>query len=510
MEHSKLIWGKAKIPKIVSSEVVGTEIHLFIQKDNGDIEVIKKPHKFWMLAPIRLDEGFSKLEGKLYYSWIKLYDTKEEWTADKKRYFRRDVYLINDEKEAAMVLYGFCYFQDMKAQDVSILAFDIESEGLTLDNNSYVYIISNTFRKNGVITRKMFSIDEYDDQGEMISAWCKWVREMDPSILCGHNILSYDIPYLLHVASLYDSSLDLGRDGSEIKINHYNSKFRKDGSQAYDYKRSFCFGREIVDTMFLAYKYDFARKYPSYGLKAIIKHEGLEIEGRQFYDAGKIAQNWNNLEERKKIKAYAEQDGDDALALYDLMVPPLFYWTQSTPKSFQSVCYTATGSQLNGFLVRSYLQDFHSIPKANDLISFEGAISFAVPGTFHNVMKIDFSALYPSLIREYKIYDKYKDPNGYFLNMVEYFTIERLKNKKLSKQTGDRYYNDLEQSMKIVVNSAYGLLGAQLNFNSPLNAALVTKKGRELLTQSIYWATGKDLKYWTDLFKERTGNVETE
>ena len=31
--------------------------------------------------------------------------------------------------------------------------------------------------------------------------------------------------------------------------------------------------------MFVSFKYDFSRKYPSYGLKAIIKFENLEVEG---------------------------------------------------------------------------------------------------------------------------------------------------------------------------------------------------------------------------------------
>jgi DNA polymerase elongation subunit (family B) len=50
----------------------------------------------------------------------------------------------------------------------------------------------------------------------------------------------------------------------------------------------------------------------------------------------------------------------------------------------------------------------------------------------------------------------------------------------------------LEQSQKIGINSAYGLLGTQVLFNSPDNAELVTKYGREILLKSIKWATGKD------------------
>jgi DNA polymerase elongation subunit (family B) len=78
--------------------------------------------------------------------------------------------------------------------------------------------------------------------------------------------------------------------------------------------------------------------------------------------------------------------------------------------------------------------------------------------------------------------------------MVDYFTIERLKNKKLAKETGDSYYDDLQNSQKIAINSAYGFLGAPgLNFNSPQHAAFITKTGREILEKSVLWATGRAL-----------------
>ena len=498
MTYNKLIYGKEPLERIVSCEAGDSEIVLFTESEDGTVNRITKPFVRWILAPIQLDKGFVRLEGNLYYQWIKIYDDKQTFKEEKGRYYKRDIYVIHDEKEAAMVMYGFTYFKGMKVQDVSVLSWDIETNGLTHDNNSFVYIISNTFRKQGNIVRKMFTADEYPSQKALLEAWCAWVREMDPSLVVGHNIFGYDFGYINHCAEMNNANLSLGRDGSNLYFNSYISKFRKDGSQSYDYTRCFIYGREIVDTMFLAYKYDFGRKYVSYGLKQIIKQEGLEIEGRQFYDAGKIWQNWDNLEERQKIKNYAEQDGDDALALFDLMIPSFFYWNQAIPKSCQTLNYSATGSQINGFLVRSYVQDFHSIPRASEPEKYEGAISFGISGIYKNVFKVDVASLYPSVMLQYEVYDKYKDPKANFLQMVKYFTEERLRNKKLGKETGDRYYKDMEQSQKIGINSAYGMLGATgLHFNSPSNAAFVTRMGREILEKAVVWASGKDVSFWT-------------
>src|ERR1017187_7536526 len=152
----------------------------------------------------------------------------------------------------------------------------------------------------------------------MIDAWCEWVRDNDPSILCGHNIFAFDLGYLAFCAARGGYQLNLGRNGSAVKFNHYESKFRVDQTRDLHYFRSHVYGRQIIDTMFLAIKYDIAtKKYESYGLKSIIATEGLEVKNRQHYDASTINKNYNNPVEWEKIKTYALHDADDSLALFD-------------------------------------------------------------------------------------------------------------------------------------------------------------------------------------------------
>ena len=178
----------------------------------------------------------------------------------------------------------------------------------------------------------------------MIDAWCNWVREMNPSIIAGHNIYTYDFPYLNFVAKSNGTTLALGRDGSDIYIASKPSQFRIDGSRSQEYHKVRVYAREILDTMFLSVKFDIAsKKYESYGLKSIIKAEGLEKTGRVMYDAGQIRFKYKDPTEWEKIKAYCEHDADDALSLYDLMSASVFYSTQCVPKSFQSMIESATG-----------------------------------------------------------------------------------------------------------------------------------------------------------------------
>jgi DNA polymerase elongation subunit (family B) len=230
------------------------------------------------------------------------------------------------------------------------------------------------------------------------------------------------------------------------------------------------------------------KKYTSYGLKNIIKQEGLEKKDRQFYDSSQIRFNYKNKEEWNKIKQYCLDDAADSLALYDLFIPTYFYLNRIIPKPLQALVNGATGSQVNAILIRSYLQIGHSIPDRSESAEYQGAISFGNPGSYKYCQKVDVASLYPSIIITYGIYNKQKDPKANFLNMVKYLTEERLKYKKLGKETGNSLYKELDQSIKLIVNSSYGFLGTPgLLFNSPSDAQLITSYGRDILNKGIKW-----------------------
>jgi DNA polymerase, archaea type len=308
---------------------------------------------------------------------------------------------------------------------------------------------------------------------------------------------------MIFCATKTGHTLDLGRDGSTIIEPSYVSKFRKDQTQKYEFKNFEIYGRELVDTSFVSIRYDIAKKYDNYKLKNIIAQEGLEKPGRTFYDASTIRVNYTNPEELVKIKAYAEEDADDALALFDLMIPTTFYSSQMIPKAFQQTVNSATGSQINSMMVRAYLQEGHSIPKADEAGAFQGAISYGQPGIYKWSKKWDVSSLYPSVIIAHNIENRKKDPKGYFQMMVRELTAGRLRDKQLAKETGDRKYKDSEQSKKVYINSFYGFLGTRgLNFNYPEGANQITGHGRDILKRAILWATGEDFKHEVEYVPE--------
>jgi DNA polymerase I len=499
---NELIYGKNPLSHIVSIEP-GDETAEVFREVNGVVVSEKVPCSHYILFNEQLSPKFKRLAGNQYYRYMMEYDTRfkyeEVLTASYKNKY--PLHVIRDPKEAIMCKDGYTYFKGMKVEDVSVLSFDIETTGLTHDKDSRVLLISNTFRRQGKVERKLFSLDEFPNQHTMIAEWCSWVRRTDPSVIVGHNIYGFDLPYL-HYCSQgpgFNIGLFLGRNDSAATFAYRTSQFRKDGSQTYDYTNVHIYGREIVDTFFLSMKYDVAarREYDSYGLKAIIKHEGLERKGRTMVNASKIKEYYAKRHTEPKpwadTKKYAIDDADDALELFGLMIPSFFYYTQSVPRSFQAIVNTATGSQINSLMVRAYLQQGHSIAMGSEKVEFQGAISFGVPGVHKNVFKIDVQSLYPSIILSHRLCNRKKDPQELFLKLVDYFTQERIANKSKGEATGERYYKDLSDSQKIAINSMYGFLGApKLNYNSPADASKVTEIGREILKTAIKWASGND------------------
>lgn len=497
-ELKNLIYGCSDLERIVNIECKDKTAEIFQELEDGTIKSSIIDNAYWLLSNVPLDNKFNRLNGDLFFKYDKQYTTRDDFVKDRNNYRKYSTFSIWEERESLMVIDGYTYYKGMKPKDVSVLAFDIETTGLDPKaKDAKVLLISNTYRKNGIITRKLFAFDEYESEGAMLTDWCTWVYIMNPSLMIGHNIFGFDLNYLYMRARILGGELSLGRDGSSLTKGKYEKQFRVDGSRDLGFHDFRIYGRECLDTMQLAIKSDVSRRYSSYGLKSIIKEEGWEKEGRTFYDASKIRHNYKDPLEFSKIKTYCSEDGDDSLKLFDKLIPPFWYALNSVPKPMQSFMQSASGSQLNSILVRSYLQNGHSLPNKTEVKEFPGAICHGIPGIHSNVLSFDVSSLYPSIMLQYEIYDKIKDPNKNLLKILKFFTEYRFENKRLAKSTGLKYYDDIQAASKIFINSIYGCQGAPgLIFNSPENASLVTKYGREVLMKAIKWATNKEYNEW--------------
>lgn len=504
-----VINGKNKETNIVNISVKNDKTYIY-KENNGTITCEEKPFTHWVLSPEQ-KTNFTRLKGNSHYTHRRDF-SQTELVNVKSKLYRGDYYFIVHPVESYMIDQGYTYFKGMSLKDVSILSFDIETQTLNPNkSDAKILCIGNTVRKNGVIIKRIFRTDEYENNGQMLRAWCAFVREVDPSIMTGYNIVLFDLPYFLSEADRYDVDLNIGRDGSAMTYESRKKprQFRKDGSQEYDYRRVEIFGREIIDMWMVTIKFDVVKKkYDSYSMKHIIKVEGLEKEGRVHYDASKIKDDWHDPAKRDDICAYCMDDSEDPIKLADMMLAPTFLLTAYIPKPFQLMAESNTGGQINALMVRSYLQEGWSIPKGDQTTKFQGAISEGFPGIYRNVLKADVTSLYPSIIRQYEIHPK-KDYLGNFLKMIEFFAVQRIANKKIAEETKDSQIDALQEGQKVLINSGYGFTSTPgLNFNDMDAASEITKRGREVLETSILWASGRTYRDWVP--EESTEENENE
>jgi DNA polymerase elongation subunit (family B) len=257
--------------------------------------------------------------------------------------------------------------------------------------------------------------------------------------------------------------------------------------------------------------FDVSKSMESYGLKSLIKQLGFEKPGRQYYDAGLIRDKYQDPEEWKKICQYAIDDAEDPIKLWDYMGPLYFHLCPNIPMPLTEILLSASGSKINLLMVRAYLQEAHSIPKADERLDYEGALSFAVPGIYSNCFKIDLAALYPSIMIEFEVYDEEKDPKGYLLELVKIFRAKRLEYKRLAAETDLTIWKEMDTTAKSVLNSFYGFCGASgLNFNSFPCAAFITEQGRKILEYTIKWASGENLDKFIPKKKEKDESEDEE
>lgn len=490
LKYDPLIFGKDQTENIVNITVNDDETTTIHTLDG--CKTI--PYKKWAIGSV-WTEGATKFKGYQYYKFFKeltegeYQKIKEDWN------FR--LWTARTPEEGFMLKNGYTYYKGMNPQQVSLYSLDIEATTINPDkDDALVVLMSRTFRdRNGVQTTEMFDIFDYDNVDEMYFDIHHDIKKCDPDIMLGHNIFGYDLPYLEKTSP---AGLFWGRGGQQVTFDEKNSKFRKDGSQTVSFKNAHIHGRDIIDTMFLSIKYDLGRDFPSYGLKAIEEYLGIVGENRIDWDFNEWPVK-RLLEERakksdigikmwNKFRDYCQDDTLSPIIMFDKMIPAFFYLAQSVPKTIQQIINEASGSQLDAMMIRSYLQDGCSIPKSSKVHKFKGAVSMGVPGVYENVLKFDVASLYPSIMLEYDIYDKKKDPKAHQIKILDYLRTERLKDKHEGRI-------DLSNARKIIINSFYGFMGANyLLFNYPKGAEEVTYHGREINLKGITWGTGWTLK----------------
>ncbi|MGH8165525.1 MAG: DNA polymerase domain-containing protein, partial [Rhodanobacteraceae bacterium] len=214
-------------------------------------------------------------------------------------------------------------------------------------------------------------------------------------------------------------------------------------------------------------RHDFStRDFPGHGLKAVAKHLGFAAPDREYVRGDQIYTTY--LSDPERIRRYATDDVEEVAALSRMLGGAAYALAQMVPRRYErlSDAGAATGV-LDPMLIRAYLRSGEALPtqKAGDGTPHSGAaLHLFASGVAHHVVKADVASLYPSLMRQYRIGPS-RDRLGVMLALVDGLVQRRLEAKALARTeapgSAERHSHEaMSAALKIVVNSAYGYMGA--------------------------------------------------
>ena len=312
------------------------------------------------------------------------------------------------------------------------------------------------------------------------------LRAIDPDVIENHNLHGFDLPFLVRRAHLLGVPFDMGRTGAPAIRRRPAARSHPSMPRA----RYTIPGRELIDTLDAVIRHDFsARDLPGRGLKAVARHFGVARAAREQIAGSRVYEVFGRDPER--VRRYARDDVDEAAAIARLLGGAAFALARMAPRRYERLADAgpATGV-LDPLLVRAYLRAGAALPahETGDGTSHSGAaLHLFATGVAHRIVKADVASLYPSLMRQYRI-GPARDRLGVLLALVDRLVDQRLAAKARARAapagSAERHTHDaMSAAMKIVVNSAYGYLGAVglTRFSDVHAANEVTRRGREVL-----------------------------
>lgn len=382
------------------------------------------------------------------------------------------------------------FYRGMKFNDIRRMQFDIETVSPSHEfpsperEEDEIVIISITDNHGfeRVISQRDFS------EKELLEEFVKTVIDRDPDVLEGHNICRFDLPYIEARAKRHKVKLNIGRDGKPAKKR---SSFFTAAERTVNYTRYDIYGRMVVDTLHLAQFYDVInRSLESFNLKYLARHFGVAAENRTYVDGGSITSVWHDDPER--LLAYALDDVKETRAIADILLPSYFFMAQLVPLKLQDCVIRGKATVIDHMLIAEYLKKGESLPLPEAPVQFAGALTISPrTGVFKEIYHCDVRSLYPSIIIADNLTPS-RDTLGIYPKLLKELRLFRLEAKDAARANpAERdYYNALQSTFKILINSFYGYLGAsQSIFNDYAMAERITAKGRMILQSMLDFLT---------------------
>jgi DNA polymerase I len=385
---------------------------------------------------------------------------------------------------------GRVYFLGLAFEDIHRLQFDLETTSLD-PHRGRIFLIALRDNRGFATTLEAVSPD---DEARMITKLCQIVRERDPDVIENHNLFSFDFQFLEYRAQELGVPLRLGREGGPERLERRQETLAI-GPEVHRRVRYSVAGRELIDTLDAVRRYDFVvRDLPSHGLKDVARYFGIATPDRVYLEGAAIFETYQKDPDR--VRLYALDDVEEVDGLSRRLLGASFALASMAPRRYERLASAGPAMGiLEPMLVRAYLRAGMALPRqdadAAHSMHEGGAVHLFATGIAEHVVKADVASLYPSLMRSFRI-GPACDRLGALLGILDRLTDLRLAHKAAARRaTPGSLEADMHEAtqaaMKILINAAYGYMGAgSMALFADMRAAdEVTRRGREVLSQVL-------------------------
>jgi DNA polymerase elongation subunit (family B) len=437
----------------------------------------------------------------------------------------KEQYLIQKEKRLFKGIEEY--------EDVHRLVFDIETTGLEPETDKIILIGMKDNRDFVKI------IDAFGEDGEKrcIIEFFQYLEELKPTIFAGYNSAFFDFPFILKRAEILGINVE---EHTKVFIDQGMKEregMLKLANEVETYTQHMIWGMNILD---IAHSVRRAQAInsdiKSWGLKYITKYLGAEKENRVYVDGAWISkiyldnesyyvnpktgkykkigepgtenllQRFPNSYEvwtgRKIVEQYLDDDLYETMVVDESFSQSTFLLSKLVPTTYERVSTMGTATLWKLIMLAWSYKHNLAIPKKQERRAITGGLSrLLAVGYSENVVKFDYSSLYPSIQLVYDVFPEC-DVMGVQKSMLKYFRDVRIKYKKLAAQYSksdpvqSKKFDRKQLPIKIFINAYFGSLSAPHVFpwGDMDKGETITCVGRQSLRMMIMFFQKKGYK----------------
>ena len=412
--------------------------------------------------------------------------------------------------------------------EIHRFVFDIETTGLDPKSSS-IFLIGMKDNRGFL---KLLSAQNPDEERKMIVEFFKTIDELKPSLIGGYNSAFFDFPFILKRAEI----LNLNIKKITKTLNPDYTLKQKEGilklaNEMEPYTQTQMWGYNIIDIAHAVRRAQAINSdIKSWSLKYITKFIEAEKQNRVYVEGDKIGKiyfdnedYWMNKENGNYKKVGANRKIDDICLrrddvykkisgskiieqyldddLYETMIvdeqfnQANFLLSKLVPTTYERLSTMGTATLWKMIMCAWSYKNNLALPKKKEKRKFTGGLSRLVQvGYSRNVLKLDYSSLYPSIQLVHDVFPAC-DVTGAMKSMLKYFRDTRIKYKNLAGEyksidlKASISYDRKQLPIKIFINAFFGSLSAPHVFpwGDIDMGEQITCTGRQYLRQMIMY-----------------------